>query len=292
MAGAYRMAQGILARDTEVRMLPKVGATIAIGVLVMSSIGGCRTGSSGARSNESIFELVAPPTPAEAAEMASDPFNPDRRQTGMLLLANAPFGGESVYIRLYEVALEDEDTGVQTVGVKALGLHGSPRHVAPIGEKLASGEDPVLRWEAARSLQRLHEPEAAIPALLEAMSTDDEADVRAACATALGQYAQPRVFDALVAALDDPSLNVNLAAQGALGVLTGQRLGSTPTPWLDWADSTSDLFADRGDYEYPVFQRDRRLAEWIVPWLDPPNETPAAPAGMAGEARRGGVDEG
>ena len=226
--------------------------------------------------------------------MASDPFNPDRRQTGMLLLANAPFGGESVYIRLYEVALDDEDSGVQTVGVKALGLHGSPRHVAPIAQILTDAEDTVLRWEAARSLQRLHDAESAVRPLITALSDDDEADVRAASATALGQYRSRRVFDALVSSLDDPSLRVNMAAENALHTLTGQRLGTKPTPWLDWADGMSDreaLFAQGLDYEYPVFQRDRRLSEWIVPWLDPPNETSAAPAGMAGEARRG-VSEG
>ena len=273
-------------------MVRRVAAGILTGSVVIGAVAGCRTGSSGARSSETIFELVAPPTPAEAAEMASDEFNPDRRQTGMLLLANAPFGGESVYVRLYEVALEDEDTGVQAVGVKALGLHGSPRHVAPIARMLRDAEDPLLRWEAARSLQRLHDPDAAVSALISALTDDEEADVRAASATALGQYAQRRVFDALIAALDDPSLSVNLASRRGLRLLTGKRLGMSPTGWLDWADGTADLFAERREYEYPVFERDRRLVEWIVPWLDPPNETPAPPAGMAGEARRGEVDDG
>ncbi|MEM1423995.1 MAG: hypothetical protein AAGH64_08320, partial [Planctomycetota bacterium] len=121
---------------------------------------------------------------------------------------------------------------------------------------------------------------------------DEDADVRAAAARALGQYPSRRVFDALVASLDDISLRVNMASESSLRTLTGRALGSSPSVWLDWADGAGDLFADGTTYEYPVFRRDKRIAEWIVPWLDPPNETPAPPAGMAGEARRGGVGEG
>ncbi len=279
-------------RRTPLRSAPHALALILMGVGVVTIMGGCRTGSSGAQSNDSVLDLLAPPTPAEAAALAADPFNADNRQKGMLLLANAPFGGEQVYVRLYEVGLDDDDSGVQTVGVKSLGLHGGPEHVGPIGELLRTSDDSVLRWEAARSLQRLHNASDGVPVLIQRMSDDEDADVRGACATALGQYAERRVFDALVSSLDDPSLHVNLAAQGSLGILTGQRLGSVPNGWLDWADGTPDLFADRGVYEYPVFERDRRIAEWFIPWLEPPNETTARPAGMAGEARRGEDDEG
>lgn len=258
-----------------------------LGTLVFLS--GCGIGGGANADSESVLELFSPPSPAEAAEMASDPFNADNRQKGILLLANAFFGAEPVYVRLYEIGLDDEDAGVQTAAVKALGLHGSPRHVSRIAELLRTADDPILRWQAARTLQRLHEPEAAVPALIEHLSMDNEEDpdVRAACATALGQYAQPRVFEALVAALDDPSLQVNRKSRWSLRMLTGERLGGDPTAWLDWRDETGDLFAGRRAYEYPVFERDRRFVEWVVPWLEPPNETAAAPAGMEGEARRG-----
>lgn len=267
-------------------MSPRRGIHLTLIAIIGAGLCGCRSGSSGARSNQTLFDAISPPTPAEAAAMAADPFNADKRQKGILLLANAPFGGERVYVRLYEIGLDDEDTGVQTVSVKALGLHGSPDHVVAIANLLETTDDPVLRWEAARAMQRLHNPEVAVPVLIKGLSEYEDPDVRGACATALGQYAEGRVFDALVAALDDPSLHVNLAAQRSLGTLTGQRLGTVPTPWLDWQAQTADLFAGRRQYEYPVFERDRRIVEWLVPWLEPPNETSAPPAGMVGEARR------
>jgi hypothetical protein len=256
-------------------------ATVGLGWLV-----GCNGNGDFPNSMDELINMAGPPSPAEAATMAADPYSADNRTKGMLLLANAPWGGEPVYIRLYEVALDDEDLGVQAVAVRALSFHGSPEHVPAIADKLDSSDDN-LRWEAARALQRLHNPVAVGP-LLDHTARDNEenADVRAAAATALSQYPEQRVFDSLVAALDDPSLRMNRAAADALTTLTGQRLGADPRPWFAWADETDDLFASREVFEYPVFRRDRRVAEYIVPWLEPPNETSSIPVGMPAPARR------
>ncbi len=256
-------------------------AGVILGAMsVVALAGGCKTGSAGAKAkSESVFEIFEPTTPQQAAAWAVDPYDADSRQRGILLLANAPFGGEPVYVDLYEAALDDSDSGVRTAAVKALGLHGRPEHAEAIAAFLTD-DSRILRWESATALQRLHNPDV-IEELAERLDdeVEQEPEVRAAAATALGQYTQIRVVDALIGALDDPNLHVNRATQAALRTLTGQSLGDQVGPWVAWMRETDDPFAEGEPYEYPVFNRDRRFVEWVLPWLEPPNEVAAAPAG-------------
>ena len=230
----------------------------------------------------SLLEVFVPQeTPGEAAEMALDQYDPDSRFSGTRLLANAHFGGEDVYIELYEDAARDEDAGVRWAGVRALGLHGSPEHVPLVIERLIDEPDRLVRAEAARTLQRIHNPIATEP-LLRAMDQElePEPEVRSAAAHALGQYAQPKVVQALIASLNDPSLAVNHSTILALRTLTGQDFGIETRAWLDWYDATDDLFAARTTYTYPAFERNKRLLEYLPFIPPPPNETASTPVGM------------
>jgi HEAT repeat protein len=184
-----------------------------------------------------------------------------------------------VYVDLYHAALQDGDAGVRTAAVRALGLHGRPEQATDLLPMLKD-EDRILRWESAVALQRLHN-RGVIDALIERLDPEreEDAEVRAAAAVALGQYAEPRVLDALINSLDDADLAVNRATGRSLETLTGQTLGGEAGPWLTWVRQAEDPFADKQPFEYPVFQRDRRFVEWVVPWMDPPNEVAAAPAG-------------
>jgi hypothetical protein len=261
-----------------------------------------------------IFAPFQPPTPAEAARMATNPFDADQRLRGITLLAFAPFGGEEVYVRLYEQALgmppvssADEDPGVRAAAARALARHGGPQHV-PWIVPLLQDRDPRIRAEAARALQRLHNPVAIDPLIdrtravrTERMTSPDgrvvtdaagqpmivqranepDAAVRAEAAVALAQYADPRVLQALIAALSDDSLLVTRAASTSLTTLTGQEFGEDPRAWLRWLNQRSDNpFAERRQFVYPVFQRDRYWFEWLPLIPPPPNETPGSPAGM------------
>lgn len=250
--------------------------------------GGCNLASSRRGGGESLFELVGPPTPAEAAQWAVDPASPDNRQQGLLLLANSSFGGESVYMELYRIALEDEDAAVRAAAVKAIGLHGGPVEGRRVLAILKSTEDELVRREAARTLARIHLPES-IPALIEMLSRSAEPDAesRALAAEALGQHREPRVVQALLAALSDPRLVVGDAARRSLVTLTGEDFGYEPEPWLVWSSQASDLFAGARPFYYTVFQRDRWFLEYIIPWREPPNEIASTPAGMPLEADGG-----
>lgn len=261
---------------TTARYLPKL-TPLAAGLLALAGCGAFESVPRGANSLLAVFEG---PTPSEAADMALDPYNPDNRFRGIQLLANADFGGQEPYVPLYIDSLDDGDPGVRWIGVRALGRHGDPEHVPLILERLGD-EDTLVRAEAARALQRLHN-DAALDPLLNAIDPEAEPEpsVRAEAAHALGQYAEPRVVQALIARLDDPSLAVNRNTLVALRTLTGQDFGLDQRAWLDWVDATPDLFAARQPYTYPVFQRDKTLLEWLPFVPPPPNEAESTPVGL------------
>lgn len=227
-----------------------------------------------------ILDLVSRPTPAQATAWAIDKDNPDRRYQGTLLLANAPFAGEDVYIKLFEDNLGDPDPAVRSAAARGLAHHGRPEHV-PLLVRGLRDEEVLVRAESARALQRIHSPRAVRP-LIDRLSEDAETsrEVRAACAQALGQYAEPRVLAALAASLRDSSLAVNHGALDALRFLTGQDFGLDQRAWLEYLDESADPFAGKLAYEYPRFERDRRWIEYVPLVPQAPNEPPAQPAGL------------
>lgn len=250
---------------------------------MLSGLAGCggKQPSQDASQDSIISSFNETPTPQQAAAWAVDPYSADKRFRGLLLLANAPWGGEPVYIETYQLALKDGDPSVRSVAVRALGLHGTPEHV-PLIIAQFNDEDRLLRWECARALQRLHNPVAITP-LLDRLDVkkESEPEIRAATATALGQYPEASVVDALINALDDRDLAVNHAAEQSLRILTGQTLGLDLRAWVAWqSEHKSDLFAGRGAYEYPVFSRNNLWWEWVWPFGRAPNEVASVPAGM------------
>lgn len=231
--------------------------------------------------------MIQPPTPAEAARWAVDPYDANKRMSGLNLLANAPFGGDPVYVKVYRAALgappadaPDSDPGVRAVAARALALHGSAADVDLILPLLKS-PDRRVRGEAVRSLQRLHNPKAVEPLVtLTNMDKEEDVDVRAEACTALGQYAETKALQGLIAALTDDSLLVNRAAMGSLYTLTGQKLGEDPRAWLKWLEGNREPFANQQQYIYPHFERDKFWYEWIPLVPPPPNEQGGTPVGM------------
>ncbi len=249
---------------------------IAVGLLAAF---GCDSlqATPGARS---ILQITTGPTPTQAVAWALDEYDPNNRYRGTMYLATQRWGGGPEYLQLYVDAIKDEDAGVRSAGVRGLALHGSPEHVPLIIETLTD-EDRIVRIDSARALQRIHAPIAVEP-LMKAIQADLEESelVRAEAADALGQYAQPRVVDALIAALTDTNLAVNTATRKSLRTLTGQDFELDISAWVNWVRGREDLFAARSAYVYPAFWRERKVIEYLPFVGQPPVEEPAIPVGF------------
>jgi len=264
--------------------MPRPPATAVLAALLLA---GCELNvKPGA---QSIFEAFQSEfTPVEMAAMATDRYDANNRYLGTLGLANQPFASEPVYIRLFEANAADTDPAVRIAAVRGLAMHGDPSHV-PILVKALADKDSLVRLEAARALQRLHNDVAIDPLLLAmrepdtrnpSLPAETEPEIRAQAAHALGQYAERKVLQGLIAGLDDSDLSVNRSSLASLRTLTGQDLGLDHGEWLDWLGKTSDPFAGRSVYYYPVFHRDKMLIEYLPFVPRPPNESPAPPAGL------------
>lgn len=252
-------------------------------------LGGCDLFDDVKPGAQSLFDLWQLPSPSEAAEMAVDPYDADKRYRGTMLLANAYFAGQDVYIRLFEDAAKDQDSGVRLAGTRALANHGSSKHVAILIERLKDSE-PLVRLEAARGLQRLHGEEAIEPLMnasrdpdlvaLRNEESEENPDIRTEAAHALGQYRTDAVVQHLIKALADSKLSVNRSALASLKTLTGQDFGFDRREWVTWYAGASDPFAAGTPYVYPVFQRDKTFLEYFPFVPPPPNEVAATPSGM------------
>ncbi|MCC7387225.1 MAG: HEAT repeat domain-containing protein [Phycisphaerales bacterium] len=260
---------------------------VVLAASVPAALVGCDSPDS-MRGATSLLQMWQPPSPLEAAEMAIDPWDADARARGTMLLANGYFGGEDPYHALYLERASDEDANVRAAALRGLSLHGQPEDVPLIAAAL---EDPNarVRLEACRALQRVHDP-AAIDALIvltrlpvltpPEQAGENEPTIRTEAAHALGQYAEPRVIQPLISALDDRFLAVNEAARRSLRTLTGQDFGFDRKAWLKWYQETDTPFAGRTAYIYPAFRRDKFFWEYIPFVPEPPNETASTPVGF------------
>jgi len=260
--------------------------------LAASALAGCE--SLGESFND-IATSLTPVTPRQAAEYALDQNDADKRREGIVLLANAHFGGEPVYVELYrEYVRFDADPMVRAAAIAGLARFGEPADARFIAPHLTDANMHV-RWAAARGLQRLHDP-AVAPDLIRAIFDGQEtADVRAAAATALGQYPQGTVVQALIAALNAPELSVNMAAAESLRTLTGRDLGLNARAWFEWSrrsESAGDLFAGRAQYYYPTYSRDLSWLEHLAFWSKPTFEPPGQPAGLTPIGQRSTYQDG
>lgn len=239
---------------------------------------------------DSILDFLQGPSPEFVAQMAIDPYDADRRYRGTVLLAGATFAGEEKYMNLFRLYTKDEDSAVRGAAARAVANHGTPEDATYL-IPLLDDPDEIVRREAARGLQRLHNT-AAIPHLIRKLSTvpqpgsdakpEDDTQVRADAALALGQYASTTVVEALVTALDDPQLAVNRSTLESLRTLTGQDLGYSRTEWTRWLRSQdqSPTIA-QGVFVYPGYERDLKWYEW-VPFVPKPRlEKPGVPTGFS-----------
>jgi HEAT repeat protein len=238
--------------------------------------------------SDSLLDYLRGPSPTLAAEMATDPYDADRRYRGTILLAGASFAGEDVYMRLFRSYTTDKDSAVRGAAARAVANHGTPEDASYL-IALLDDEDVIVRREAARGLQRLHNP-ASIEPLISTLSMnsglesgaapEDDTQVRAEAALALGQYASTAVIEALIASLDDPQLAVNRNSLSALRTLTGQDLGYSRTAWTLWVREQRAPLLGQAVFIYPGYQRQLKWYEHL-PFVSKPHlESSGIPAGF------------
>jgi len=207
-----------------------------------------------------VIEPFMSPSPGQTARDAFNLYDADLRRQSITSLSAADFGGEEVYVRMYRLLMDDPDPTVRAACVKALGIHGHTQDAQLIAIQLED-VDPMVRWEAAKSLQHIHH-ESAVGPLIKILRDDEDVDVKMATAYALGQYAQPRVFHALVGTLNDQSFGVVYEGCRALCTLTGQDLGEDANDWMAWAKAHHDnLFEYQKPYAKGPSEPNRQAPE-------------------------------
>lgn len=252
----------------------------------LSLVAGCQQ-DGGETMLSGIVDPFLPPTPGQAARDAFNVHDPDKRRASIALLSTAPFGGEAPYVRTYRLLVDDPDATVRAASIKALGMHGTVEDATLIVPRLKDSA-AIVRWEAARALQRIHNPVAINP-LIEAMRTDEDADVRMAAANALGQYAQGAVFDALVGQLTDPDYAVVQSAVDSLTTLTGHKGGPDPAEWVRWADANrANLFANQQRYTFQPYSDPPGFVDKMQFWRNHEPTPPQQPVGVSDERAANG----
>lgn len=255
--------------------------TVSALLLALATLGGCDT----IQSDFSQFtESFAPPSPAEAAQWAADPNDRENARRGTVLLANAPWGGAAPYLKMYRLYAEDSlDPLVRAAALQALGRHGEGADAVLVAKSLSSPFRQV-RLAAAKALQRLHDPAVADTLWPRLVDETEDPDVRTEVAIALGQYQTPAVFQALVSALSQRELAVNVAAVDSLRTLTGQNFALEEDDWLRFyaasSTATATPFSNGRTYLYPTFVRRLDIWDRLVFWMPTVFESPDVPVGL------------
>lgn len=201
-----------------------------------------------------VPEFLKTETPGQVARNAFNVYDADTRRRSVEKLSAAPFGGEEAYVKTYRLLIDDPDPTVRAAAAKALGMHGDTTDALTLSRLLRHDETSYVRWEAAKGLQRIHNPSTTAP-LMQAALEDRDPDVRMAAAYALGQYPSVEVFGSLVSALEDRNFGVIKAAERSLELLTGQDLNQDSAAWLAFQKEAGPaLFADQQTYTFQPYQ--------------------------------------
>ncbi len=237
-----------------------------------------------------FMDGLRPPTPLEAAVWAADFNNPGKQRRGVVLLVNAPFGGEESYLELYRaLAQESPDPLVRAAAIRGLGRWGTVDDAKIIVMGLENESDQI-RLESAISLQRIHAPSIEDEIWKKVADELEIEAVRVELAIALGQYQSDAAFQSLCLALDDRSLTLNLAAADSLRIMTGRDFGIDARAWLSWYEAA--LRSDENPFElgetflYPTFRRQVGFFESLAFWDPVTFEAPEAPRGLLNTTRR------
>jgi hypothetical protein len=181
-----------------------------------------------------LWDQISGNTPIKFARMMEDQQSPDNRRKGINRLVSRSFGRQKPYTTRYQqIAQFDEDWLVRAVALRALN-RSRDRGATPIFIKALSDKNDLVRWEAAKALANVPDPEAAEPLARIVSNPADNKDVRIAAADALRHYHDPGVARALANTLNGRDFGVAWQARKSLIYLTGRDLHYNERAWMDY----------------------------------------------------------
>lgn len=267
-------------------MVDKRSSQVALMLAVVTaSIAGCTAwgGDAGGGPLSLFIDPMKLKQPHEVArEMINPTTDPDVRRQAVEVVSAAKWGGAEPYLHAYRLLVTHPDKSIRAASLRALGRHGEPQDAEEIANYLDENEYVTfVRWEAAKALQKIHNPKVA-KALIASATNDSDPDVRMGTTKALGQYPDSAVFQALVGLVNDPDFGVAYTASRSLSTLTGQDLGLAPAKWLKWGDEhANDLFADQQQYTWQPYDRPLNLLDKAQFWKTHEPANPRPPTGLA-----------
>ncbi len=259
---------------------PTFAKNIVLGPILLATLALLARCDSMSSDFANLSSSFSPPTPAQAAQWALDPYDAENQRRGTVLLANAPWGGSPAYLSMYRLYVEDNaDPLVKASALDALARHGEVADAELISKQLQN-KNIQVKVAAAKALQRIHDPK--VTAVLCSRGTDENEDssVRIEVAIALGQYAADDSFQALCAMIDQRELAVNLAANDSLRLLTDHDFALDRRLWLSWYRANKTPFRKELQYLYPTYQREKGFWDHITFWAPLTFEKPGVPVGM------------
>ncbi len=187
------------------------------------------------------FQPMPPPSdvrePAARGPEALESASADARREAALSLTKSRIEDADVRAqvarKLAVMAQSDPEALVRSAALQALLVQNAPMAV-DVARRVRADESAMVRWDAVKVLADLG-GRPLMPALLEMLAGDPDANVRRECARGLARFDELPVIRALVAALEDADLSVVQAAHDSLVKLSaGVDLGMKPEPWQKW----------------------------------------------------------
>jgi len=220
---------------------------------------GCETGTADRWIKE---RLSSTPTAVRVIQIESE--QPDmRREAVMAVAADRGVRAVPSVVKLFSlVARTDKDPMVRSAAVRGLVNMQGDGIADTLGYVLLHDRNQFVRCDAAQALGNRVPPEHA-DALAEALRTDASGDVRLAAAEALRQFKDKAAAEALVAAVQDPSIAVAYRSWEGLRYMTGQNLPREAAAWKQFLAGAENPFAaygrpppmPQGENQRPVLKR-------------------------------------
>jgi hypothetical protein len=210
-------------------MRPRMIAMLAAGVLMIVCGPGCAV-------TQRIADAFTGNTPIKFARLMEDPTFPDHRRKGINALSARDFGRRKPYTTRYQqIAQNDPDYLVRAVAIRALN-RSRDRSATPLFIKSLNDKSGLVRWEAAKALANVPDPDAAEPLARIVTNPADDNDVRIAAADALRHYHDPSVARALAHTLNGRNFGVAWQSRQSLKFLTGRDLKYDERAWIAFVD--------------------------------------------------------